>query len=82
MSLDVLDPATVLAAAETSVRTRRAAALEDLDLVLAWADLHGDDPRRKPGAIPVRSRAASTSRANPSSSICRGETLTKTLPAH
>ncbi|SDD50799.1 hypothetical protein [Nocardioides lianchengensis] len=54
MSIDVHDPATVLAAAETSVRTRRAAALEDLDLVLAWADLHGDDPQHKPGAIPVR----------------------------
>ncbi|MEI5675561.1 MULTISPECIES: hypothetical protein [unclassified Nocardioides] len=57
MSPDVHDPATaaaVLAAAETSVRTRRAAALEDLHLVLAWADLHRDNPQHQPGAIPVR----------------------------
>lgn len=55
--LEDLGPAAVLAYAETSVRTRRAAVLEDLDVVLAWADLHGEDPQDRrlfPDAIPAR----------------------------
>ena len=35
--------------ASSTLHRRRAAELEDLLLVLQWADLHGDDPRRGPG---------------------------------
>lgn len=37
-------PAQVLARAEWAVLDRRAAQLDELDLVLAWADLHGEEP--------------------------------------
>lgn len=40
---DDLDAAGVLARSEAVVRRRRAAAVEDLELVLVWADLHGED---------------------------------------
>ncbi len=49
MPIDELDATAVLAAADGSVRRRRAAELEDLHLVARWADLHADDPRRGPG---------------------------------
>lgn len=52
--LDDLDAAGLLARAESSVTSRRATVLEDLRVVLAWADLHGDDPQTRPGAVPVR----------------------------
>jgi len=51
---DVLDAAAVLAAAESTVRERRQAQVDDLLLVLAWADLHADDPQQTPGAVPAR----------------------------
>lgn len=51
---DDLDPAAVLARAESTVVARRRAQVEDLLLVLRWADLHGDDPQERPGAVPVR----------------------------
>jgi hypothetical protein len=50
----ILDAAAVLAAAESTVRERRQAQVDDLLLVLAWADLHGHDPQQTPGAVPVR----------------------------
>ncbi len=60
---DVLDAAAVLAAAESTVRERRQAQVDDLLLVLAWADLHGDDPQQAPGAVPAGSAATSWSRS-------------------
>lgn len=54
-STDRLDAAGVLAASVAAVRSRRAAQVEDLLLVLAWADLHGEDPQAAPGAAPVSS---------------------------
>lgn len=48
-SVDDLDPAATLAAAESALRTRRAAEVEDLLLVCRWADLHAADPRRGEG---------------------------------
>lgn len=52
--LEDLHPAAVLARAESNVLARRRSQVEDLRLVLAWADLHGDDPQDHPGAVPVR----------------------------
>ena len=49
-----LDAEGVLAASVSTVRERRAAQVKDWLLVLQWADLHGDDPQARPGAIPVR----------------------------
>jgi hypothetical protein len=47
-----LDPAAVLAAAEELTLEQRRQAVEDIRLVLQWADLHADDPGegRAPGA--------------------------------
>ncbi len=42
---DDLDARQVLAASEKAVRARRGAEVEDLLLVLRWADLHAWDPR-------------------------------------
>lgn len=47
--VDDLDPGAVLAAAEATVRQRRAAELRDLLLVARWADLHAWDPQQGPG---------------------------------
>ncbi|CAI9409592.1 hypothetical protein [Nocardioides sp. T2.26MG-1] len=47
--IDELDAAGVLAAAEHTLRQRRAAEVEDLLLIAQWADLHATDPRRGPG---------------------------------
>ena len=44
-AIDELGPAATLAAAESVVRSRRAFELEDLLLVLHWADLHAADPQ-------------------------------------
>jgi hypothetical protein len=52
--LDELDATAVLARAEATVETKRAAVLEDLYVVLAWADLHTHDPQQVPGAVPTR----------------------------
>lgn len=49
-----LDAAALLAAAEETVTARRAAIVDDFRLALAWADLHGADPRDQPGAVSVR----------------------------
>ncbi len=43
--IDELGPAATLAAAESVLRSRRAFELEDLLLVLHWADLHAADPQ-------------------------------------
>lgn len=48
-----LDAAGVLAASDGALRRRRDAQVADLLLVLQWADLHGDDPQDRPGAVPV-----------------------------
>ncbi|TIC81669.1 hypothetical protein [Nocardioides sp. GY 10127] len=42
-------PDGVLAATEACVRARRAAEVSDLELALAWADLHAGDPALDPG---------------------------------
>ncbi|GAA1144680.1 hypothetical protein [Nocardioides aquiterrae] len=47
-------PAAVLAASEAALTERRTAQVKDLLLVLQWADLHGGDPQREPGAVPAR----------------------------
>ncbi|MCW2794914.1 hypothetical protein [Nocardioides sp.] len=52
--IDELDLAATLAAAGSLVHQRRALDIEDLLLALRWADLHGEDPQRVPGAVPVR----------------------------
>ncbi|WP_182524926.1 hypothetical protein [Nocardioides dongkuii] len=52
-AVDELGPAQVLARAEESVVARRLAIVTDLELVLRWADLHGDDPQERPGAVPA-----------------------------
>lgn len=44
----------MLAASERALSRRREAQVEDLLLVLHWADLHGDDPQERPGAVPAR----------------------------
>ncbi len=49
-----LDARGVLAAAEGALGRRREAQVEDLLLVLQWADLHGEDPQERPGAVPAR----------------------------
>ncbi|CAI9405517.1 hypothetical protein [Nocardioides sp. T2.26MG-1] len=56
MSLPIcdLDAAGVLAASEGALRRRREAQVEDLLLMLQWADLHGADPQEQPGAVPAR----------------------------
>ncbi len=48
-ALDDLDAAQTLAAVEAGVLHRRAAEVEDLELVGRWADLHGADPHGGPG---------------------------------
>ncbi|MDP3893579.1 hypothetical protein, partial [Nocardioides sp.] len=48
--LDELDAAAVLARAEARVLARRRVELDELRLVARWAELHGDDPRERPGA--------------------------------
>lgn len=53
-SLDDLGPADVLAASEAALVRKRTAQVEDLLLVLRWADLHGEDPQERPGAVPAR----------------------------
>lgn len=52
-SISDLDAAGVLAASGGALRRRREAQVEDLLLVLQWADLHGADPQEQPGAVPV-----------------------------
>ena len=54
LGISDLDPAGVLAEAEGALTERRAAQVKDLQLVLQWADLHGGDPQREPGAVPAR----------------------------
>jgi hypothetical protein len=49
-----LDPIAVLTAMGGSVRTRREAAVDEILLVLQWADLHSGDPQDQPGAVPIR----------------------------
>jgi hypothetical protein len=44
----------ILARAEDGVVDRRHAEVEDLRLLLAWADAHSGDPQAEPGAIPVK----------------------------
>jgi hypothetical protein len=53
-SLDGLGPADVLAASEAALVRKRTAQVEDLLLMLRWADLHGEDPQERPGAVPTR----------------------------
>ena len=48
-----LDAAGVLAASEAALGRRREAQVDDLLLVLQWADLHGEDPQERPGALPA-----------------------------
>lgn len=52
--IDDLDPAALLARTESTVRERRRIQVDDLLLVLRWADLHADDPQQRPGAVPPR----------------------------
>ncbi|TQK71260.1 hypothetical protein [Nocardioides sp. SLBN-35] len=47
-------PEQLLHAAEDGVRDRRKAEVRQLELLLAWADLHSGDPQAEPGAVPVR----------------------------
>ncbi|MBM7515035.1 DUF222 domain-containing protein [Nocardioides nitrophenolicus] len=47
-------PERLLLAAEDGVRERRAAEVRQLELLLAWADLHSGDPQAEPDAVPVR----------------------------
>ena len=42
--IEDLDPAATLARAQAAVGMRRAAEIEDLQLVAHWADLHGEEP--------------------------------------
>ena len=42
--IEDLDPAGTLARAQEAVGLRRAAEIEDLQLIAHWADLHGDEP--------------------------------------
>src|SRR5689334_3855171 len=51
--LDALDATGLLGLAEAEVATRRLAGADRLRLLLAWADLHADDPQASPGAVPV-----------------------------
>ena len=44
----------LLAAAESSVNARRQLDVDQLRVVLAWADLHSGDPQDEPDAVPVR----------------------------
>ncbi|WP_244928066.1 hypothetical protein [Nocardioides sp. W7] len=53
-TVDELDAVAVLARAEATLEARRLAQVEDLQLVLRWADLHGDDPQARSGAVPAR----------------------------
>jgi hypothetical protein len=48
-AIDELGPAATLAAAESVLHSRRSVELEDLRLILHWADLHAADPRRAHG---------------------------------
>jgi len=48
--LATLSPDALLGLAERSVRRRRAAEVEDLQIVAAWAEVHSTDPRRDPGS--------------------------------
>ncbi|TQK71685.1 hypothetical protein [Nocardioides sp. SLBN-35] len=47
-------PEQLLHAAEDGVRIRRLHEVRQLELLLAWADLHSGDPQAEPGAVPVR----------------------------
>ncbi|WGY04636.1 hypothetical protein QI633_12880 [Nocardioides sp. QY071] len=47
-------PEQLLHAAENGVRDRRKAEVRQLELLLAWADLHSGDPQAEPDAVPVR----------------------------
>ncbi|WP_395692417.1 hypothetical protein [Nocardioides sp.] len=53
-AIDDLDASGVLAASGATRSARLAAQVRDLELVLAWADLHSSDPQAEPGAVPVR----------------------------
>ncbi|WGY02706.1 hypothetical protein QI633_02865 [Nocardioides sp. QY071] len=44
----------MLHAADDGVRIRRLHEVQQLELPLAWADLHSGDPQAEPGAVPVR----------------------------
>ena len=57
VAIDDLDPTGVLARAEAALIARRSAQVEDLELALAWADLHAEDPRTGP-ETPRRWRGA------------------------
>ncbi|GAA3548281.1 hypothetical protein KU893_21305 [Nocardioides daeguensis] len=47
-------PAQLLHAAENGVQVHRIHEVEQLELLLAWADLHSSDPQTEPDAVPVR----------------------------
>ncbi|MDN5744565.1 MAG: hypothetical protein L0H31_05515 [Nocardioidaceae bacterium] len=47
-------PEQVLAGAEEGVRVARAVEVDQLRLLLAWADIHSGDPQNEPNAIPVK----------------------------
>ncbi len=50
LQVDDLDATATLAAAESTLKRRRQAEVDDLMLVLHWADLHASDPRQDPNA--------------------------------
>lgn len=50
LQVDDLDATATLAAAESTLKRRRQAEVDDLMLVLHWADLHASDPRKAPNA--------------------------------
>jgi hypothetical protein len=47
-------PEQLLHAAQDGVRDRRKVEVHQLELLLAWADLHSGDPQDEPDAVPVR----------------------------
>ncbi|WGY00934.1 hypothetical protein QI633_20630 [Nocardioides sp. QY071] len=47
-------PEQLLHAADDGVRIHRLHEVQQLELLLAWADLHSGDPQAEPGAVPVR----------------------------
>ena len=48
-----LDPAALLAAEQASVAVLREAAVEAMDRLLGWCDIHSVDPQSQPEAVPV-----------------------------
>ncbi len=53
MDLGDLDAAATLGVAEREVAERRGLGVHRLQLLQHWADLHSDDPRARPGAVPL-----------------------------